>query len=85
VRGVANGTIEVEFELEEKELVLTVTDNGVGLQHEEATAGHRSMALEITRERLRMLGGKPDSLQFVSPLPGSKDGTRVSLRIPYII
>ncbi|MDX9748861.1 MAG: histidine kinase [Paludibacter sp.] len=85
VRGVKEGAIKVEFELKDKELVLTVTDNGVGFQLEEGKTHHRSMALEITRERLRMLGGKPESLHFVSPLPGCTVGTCVSLRIPFIV
>lgn len=83
IRGVQNGKIEVVFSLQGKELILTVTDNGLGIQSKDAGKTHRSMAIDITRGRLQMTGGRPESLQFESPVAGSDAGTRVSLSIPF--
>ena len=83
VRGRMDGLIDIYFAFRGSELMLTVTDNGKGLQQNSVKENHRSMALEITRERLKMLGGNPQSLHFESPLAGSDSGTCVSLSIPF--
>ena len=83
IRGVENGLITVSFSFVKKELILTVTDNGVGLKNAENNANHRSMAIDITLGRLQMPGGRPDSLTIESPVPETQSGTRVSLAIPF--
>ena len=83
IRGVENGLITVSFSFVKKELILTVTDNGVGVKNAEPTANHRSMAIDITLGRLQMPGGRPDSLTIESPVPETQSGTRVSLAIPF--
>ncbi|KAB2828654.1 MAG: hypothetical protein F9K10_00785 [Paludibacter sp.] len=80
VRGVENGRIEVVFALVGKKLILTVTDNGRGIQ--ESSQEHRSMALNITRERLHMQGNSADSLLIESPVPELGCGTRVRMVVP---
>ena len=80
VRAVENGRIEVVFALSGSELILTVTDNGRGIQ--ENSKEHRSMALKITRERLHMQGNNADSLLIESPVPEMGCGTRVRLVVP---
>lgn len=85
IRGVENGLITVSFSFVKKELILTVTDNGVGLKNAENNSNHRSMAIDITLGRLQMPGGRPDSLTMESPVPGQERGTRVSLAIPFKI
>lgn len=83
IRGVENGLITVALTTIGKELILTVTDNGVGMKNAEPVANHRSMAIDITLGRLQMPGGRPDSLTMESPVPGQEGGTRVSLAIPF--
>ena len=83
IRGVENGLITVTFTTIGKELILTVTDNGVGVKNVEPVANHRSMAIDITLGRLQMPGGRPDSLTIESPVSETQSGTRVSLAIPF--
>jgi len=80
VRGVENGRIDVVFALSGGELILTVTNNGPGIQ--ETAKEHRSMALKITRERLLMQGNTADRLLIESPVPEMGCGTRVRLSVP---
>ncbi|PWE00522.1 tetratricopeptide repeat-containing sensor histidine kinase [Marinilabilia rubra] len=63
-----DGLIEVKFRKDKSQMVVEVTDNGIGInaskKASEKEKGHESMAIKITRERLDMLrrdsGGKTD-------------------------
>ncbi len=83
IRGIKDGLITVSFSIVGKELILTVTDNGVGMKNAEPNANHRSMAIDITLGRLQMPGGRPDSLTIESPVPDTQSGTRISMAIPF--
>jgi len=83
----AGGCIAVRFYLEGNQLFFEVTDNGNGFQSHRKQAGHKSMSMGITRERLahytknRDIAIKADNLK-------DKDqntiGARVGFEIPYI-
>jgi tetratricopeptide (TPR) repeat protein len=63
-----DGQIEVRFRKDKNQMIVEVTDNGIGINESkkasEKEKGHESMAIKITRERLEMLrrdsGGKTD-------------------------
>ncbi|MBI5541251.1 MAG: tetratricopeptide repeat protein [Bacteroidia bacterium] len=58
-RGIdQTGIITITFTLKEKYLEVQITDNGIGIaetQEKELHKTHRSMAMEITQERLKIL------------------------------
>ncbi len=85
LRNVAEGAkLEIALNMINAELLLTVTDNGTGFKNETETKDkHRSFALEITRERLKIHGGKPGSIHIESPVSGTGKGTKITVIVPY--
>lgn len=85
-----NGRITVVFVVENDRLVVTVTDNGVGVDtSREMKLGlvnvHKSMALDIIRKRLSMMAGKEGARIDIEELKdnnGKAAGTRVVLALP---
>lgn len=82
--------LDVHFRQEGERVVCTITDNGIGRQRAgmaaEGKNGHRSLGMELTNERLRLLSrrmrdeGSIAVEDLVSPT-GDPVGTRVTLRI----
>jgi signal transduction histidine kinase len=60
-------------------LKLTVEDNGVGFNVQEALAKRESFGLSGMRERVALLGGK---FQVDSRTEGTKKGTKISIELP---
>ncbi len=87
-----NGLIQVGFERKEKQLKVTVTDNGVGRLESGRIAdlkrkNHKSLSTDITKERLLYLNNKANEnivIQYfdLSDEKGNPAGTKVVLRIP---
>ena len=84
----AQGKISILAQLEGKDLLLTVQDNGVGMteeqvnQLEEAFEGKRapvSYGLHNVHQRIRLTYGNPYGLHVESCL---QDGTTVTIRLP---
>jgi LytS/YehU family sensor histidine kinase len=55
-----NGKIDVNFDVQNSQLICTITDDGIGLaksKHlkENSVTAHKSMALEITKKRLEIM------------------------------
>ncbi|AWA28675.1 hypothetical protein HYN48_00455 [Flavobacterium magnum] len=85
------GHLAIVFTVEEKHLVCSITDNGVGIYQsqrmkEGSVSVHKSMAIDITKKRLQMI---EDSTAVKTRLQieeiTEKDlikGTRVTLRLP---
>lgn len=88
------GLITVSMTLKEDHIIATVEDNGIGRERagvlkEQKKPGHKSMAMDITRERLKHLNKKPGrNIHFeVTDLfddKGNPAGTRVTVNIPII-
>jgi len=88
------GQIEIRFTLEKNRLCFEVADNGIGLMRSQATKrekpdGHKSLAMEITRERIRLLNRNLDQkIRFeITDRSSEKEGmcgTRVRFSIPYM-
>ncbi|NRB52146.1 MAG: histidine kinase [Saprospiraceae bacterium] len=83
------GKISVRFEIQAREVVCIVKDNGIGYA-KEGTAGkgkHKSLALQVTRERLALLdeSGRPIEEVFeIGSNPAAEGGTYVKIHLPLL-
>lgn len=84
-----DGHIEVNFDVENDQLVCRISDDGIGLTKsleikEKSVTAHKSMALEITRKRLEIMESTTArSAQIdISEPKTNHGGTRVTLRLP---
>lgn len=88
--GIGNaksGFITIRFYLEEKRLLFEVTDNGKGFGATEKQAGHKSMAMAITKDRLTGYTGIKDFTVHTENIAGDGEdvaGAKVVFEIPYI-
>jgi tetratricopeptide (TPR) repeat protein len=85
------GKIEVGFDVENGQLVCTITDDGIGISKskqmkENSMQAHKSMALEITKKRLEIMEATiSKSAQIdIKELENNNEiiGTKVTLRLP---
>ncbi|WP_456312436.1 tetratricopeptide repeat protein [Pseudomonas shirazensis] len=85
------GKISVTFDVQNQQLVCTITDDGIGLSEskllkENSVTAHQSMALEITKKRLKIMesitskSAKIEIIELNSAL--QKTGTKVTLFLP---
>jgi two-component system LytT family sensor kinase len=74
----AAGRIDISATVEQRALIVRVTDNGVGLEHAAASTG-RGIGLANVRDRLAILYGDDDRLSLIG---GASGGTVAELRIP---
>ncbi len=87
------GFLNFDFSAEEKYLLCTITDNGVGREQAEllkskSAEKQKSMGLKITTERLSLLNTNSDEQTFftiedLADENGNATGTRVHLKIFY--
>lgn len=86
-----NGRITVSFDVENGQLVCTISDNGIGITaskriKENSVTAHQSMALEITKKRLEIMKlSTAQSAQIEIDKLENNDGitgTKVTLRLP---
>jgi LytS/YehU family sensor histidine kinase len=93
IHGIANkegkGQIDLDFRLEGSNLLVTVMDNGIGIEQsrrlkKEAGSEHQSVGMSITARRLEMLGGEGGKVEVeeLKDEEGQAAGTRVRVRIP---
>jgi tetratricopeptide (TPR) repeat protein len=85
------GKIEVSFDVENSQLVCTITDDGIGVSKskqmkENSMQAHKSMALEITKKRLEIMEATiSKSAQIdIQEIENNHEitGTKVTLRLP---
>lgn len=74
----AGGKVSISARREGRTLLLTVADNGIGLNP--APTSRRGIGLQNTAERVRRLYGEAAQFQITSPPEG---GVRVSLTLPF--
>ncbi len=88
-----NGSIVVRFEKKAKKLSYRIDDNGVGINNKNNSSDmdkkHKSLALKITRERLRLINHSYNTQRKVGLIVEDKskygeDGTRVEFSIPLV-
>ena len=68
--------VKLKLEREDDTLLLSLTDNGQGIQPEQGDTGQPGFGLLGMRERAAALGGE------IEVLPARRGGTRISLRVP---
>ncbi len=87
----SKGKIEVVFNVENGQLVCTITDDGIGVSKskqmkENSMQAHKSMALEITKKRLEIMEATiSKSAQIdIQEIENNNEitGTKVTLRLP---
>ena len=85
-----NGKITVNFDVEDGQLVCTITDDGIGITEsknlkENSVTAHKSMALEITKKRLEIMKlstAQSARIEIQELQTSSTSGTKVILRLP---
>ena len=86
-----NGTINVNFDVQNSQLVCTITDDGIGISKskllkENSVTAHQSMALEITKKRLQMMETATSKTAQIDIKDVENNneivGTCVTLRLP---
>jgi len=82
--------IAVRLSFEDKKLSCDITDNGIGINAitNKANTKKKSLATNITEERLQLLGkdfNMPGDIQIEDRKKDNEKGTRVTLVIPYKI
>ncbi len=80
-----NGTIQVHFDVQNNQLVCSITDDGIGLaksKHlkENSVTAHKSMALEITKKRLEIMEATTSKSAQIDII--EDNGTTVTMRLP---
>jgi sensor histidine kinase YesM len=90
-----NGQVIISFKVEKDILHCTIVDNGVG-RSAAASAGskssqsHKSMGIQITRERLALINGNLEDekvafkIEDMFDANGRPSGTKVSLKIKFL-
>jgi LytS/YehU family sensor histidine kinase len=87
------GKIVIRFEAQSGYLECMVSDNGIGrkkastIQQQTPTTKHVSAALEITQERLELMGviSNKKSIEIIDiEVNGEAHGTKVLVRIPLV-
>lgn len=81
------GQIKVVFEVLREEVICRIRDNGVGLKNNNQASNHQSLALQVTRERLQLLGtdGRTPSQTFeMGSNPEGETGTYVKIHLPLL-
>lgn len=85
--GRDNGLISISFSFKNQKLLFEITDNGVGFGEVGKAVEKKSLAMKITRERLKGLTGKTDfdiKIQNLFDENSQIMGAKVSFEIPYI-
>lgn len=84
------GHIAVNFDVQNRQLICTIEDDGIGISEskllkENSMTAHKSMALEITRKRLEIMESatlKTAEIDISEIRDNGKTGTKVTLRLP---
>jgi len=84
------GIVQVHFAQQEKDLVITILDNGIGIANSQAlktVTSHKSKGMELIYKRIKALsyfGEKPITLTVVSAFDNaSNPGTKITLVISF--
>ena len=86
------GHVKISFETSGQSLICTVEDDGIGIDKSNElkrhlVSVHKSMALDITRKRLEMMGSVTDktskvTIEEMKDAAGNPSGTKVVLQLP---
>ena len=86
LKGPRKGDLKIQFDANDDVLKVSITDNGIGIyqsQQKKTKTDHQSMALKVTKERLKSITGK-DILQIeeIKQNDGSIAGTIIRFELP---
>lgn len=77
------GQISVQFQSDENELLITITDNGKGIAEGEKSKSYPSRATGITRDRLELLNRKyKASANYTVQANPNGSGTQIVIHLP---
>jgi tetratricopeptide (TPR) repeat protein len=84
------GKINVDFDVQNGQLICTITDNGIGLSEskllkENSVTAHQSMALDITKKRLKIMESitsKSARIEILELNSNTQTGTKAILYLP---
>jgi tetratricopeptide (TPR) repeat protein len=86
-----DGFIKVMFLKDKDRLAITIEDNGIGIkksQQKRKLMNHKSIAMELTKERIRLLqenrGKKIEAMEIEDLSDYELSGTRITFWIPYM-
>lgn len=89
IKKTEKGNLEITFKKDEKMLVCSVIDDGIGRKEAEANKpeGHRSLGMQVTRERLETINKQFKSNASFNIIDlkdnnGTAKGTRVDIILP---
>lgn len=82
-----NGTVNISFKKEGDMLVITVADDGPGINQDrlDKRSGHQSLSMQIIKERLELLGRKKKykpELNITNLGTTENKGTQVEIKLP---
>lgn len=79
------GKIEIELKKEDQNIILTVTDNGVGMNNKQPKENkkHKSFASKILRERVQIYNGSVEEISLSSE-DKITSGTKIVIKLPII-
>ncbi|WP_258100500.1 tetratricopeptide repeat-containing sensor histidine kinase [Marinoscillum pacificum] len=81
--GVENGLVEISFDKTKEGVLLSVSDNGRGMNKSVSTTNHKSMATKITLDRLGLFGQRfASNLKYSHPQK-FESGTLATLILPH--
>jgi sensor histidine kinase YesM len=83
----SEGLISIHFKLEHAALLFEITDNGVGFGTSKKVGNNKSLAMKITRERLKNFSKKDNfevHTQNIHDTHNNITGAKVFFEIPYL-
>jgi len=80
------GNLEISFTIENKKLICSVLDNGIGIKAsmENKKMHHQSKAIQITQERVQLINNAMDSDNFQLIEHNIPSGTEVIIQLPIL-
>jgi len=87
--NIDDGEITLTFQRKHNKLIFSIEDNGIGINSVHANNGdkHKSIAIELTRERLKLINsgekGHLVDLKTIDLADEHKHGTRIEFFIPF--
>lgn len=86
-RGISyKGIILMRVQLQGRKLYVEIEDNGIGLDNKNVENAHKSIALDVIRERMKLLnqGTKFQPFELIDKKTLGETGVIVKLRIPIV-
>lgn len=78
-KDIDDGLIEVVYKIDDQYIIIEIADNGIGFKNGNVNKKHKSYAVEITKQRLK-LAGKGNKLELISPTANNK-GTKAIITL----